>query len=166
MAQPQPTSKPRRKQRMVHLPANAYIVYNAPNPLPKDCKNGVWASRPWRLGGHVVTYDQAIQWALNTGKLAKPDIVLGWDRLDCAARETNKFLVILSGDGSEGSDKLGGGDLLFVSRVAYFPQGYAGMTNFPKFKFNSKDQEAKEFLESHGIMDTPYVTRLYEYNPV
>ncbi|KZV85893.1 hypothetical protein EXIGLDRAFT_841178, partial [Exidia glandulosa HHB12029] len=148
MAQPQPTSKPCRKQRMMPLlhlpgiPADAIVVYRAPDPLPEDCKNGVWASKPWRLGGHVVTYDQVTQWALNTGKLAKPDIVLGWDRLDCAARETNKFLVVLCGESHEVIHELDGGDLLFVSRVALFPPGHAGMTKFPKFKFNSKDQEA------------------------
>ncbi|KZV85895.1 hypothetical protein EXIGLDRAFT_841181, partial [Exidia glandulosa HHB12029] len=166
-AQPSATQHHQSRAPTRKYPANATIVFAAPHPLPDDCKNGMWMSAPWRIGGHVLTYDQVKDWAQRLGVKNPTDMVAVWLKVDAFARRSGKFRVMPSCDGSEGSDKLWCGDMLVISRLASFPPGYIGMADskVPQFQFNANDQAAKEFLESQGLTDLSYVTRLSQVNP-
>ncbi|KZV82732.1 hypothetical protein EXIGLDRAFT_754753 [Exidia glandulosa HHB12029] len=166
-SQPPTTQRTQPRARTRQYPANAWIVYAAPHPLPDDCKNGMWMSAPWRIGGHVLTYDQVEDWARRLGSKIPDDRMAAWFKVDAFARCSGKFRVMPSCDGSEGSDKLWYGDMILISRLASFPRGYIGMaeSKVPQFEFNANDQAAKDFLESQGITDAPYVTRLSQVNP-
>ncbi|KZV82733.1 hypothetical protein EXIGLDRAFT_729317, partial [Exidia glandulosa HHB12029] len=155
MTEIQPSTQPQKpRSRLVRLPENAVIVYRAPKPLPKDCEDGVWTPAQYRIGGHVLTFEQAKDWVRRLGLLSPEKATnvnngTAWLAIDGFVRKSKKFIVVLCDDHCKTNDPLDDGDLLFVSRLALFPQGYLGMSNYPRFKPDRRDVGARKFLASH-----------------
>ena len=129
------------------------IVASKPSKCGKDAKARTKRAprrdpRPWRIGGWILTNDQLIQLV----RTIHPEIPEDSKHYVSAWLNVLDFVtpLCLRAIFSNPSERLGEGDFIIVSRIADFKEGYEGMTDFPLFIPNKRDERARLWLESRG----------------